>query len=324
MATSVLYAIARSKAIENKGLTADRLTRLMDCDKLSEMQKILLEMGYEGNDCFSMKENERNKIYEFLIEVSPNDKATNCFLLKNDYHNAKALTKAKYLHQEIDESILIKYAVEDTSKLKEYIYTDNYSYMTEYMSFAMENIDKAFVKGERDSKIIENELTKAMYKEILSLLKGLELKGIKDYFIDEINFINILTALRVREYKLGESAFLSQYIEGGIEKNIFLKVLESNNDGIYDIMKYTDYVDIIKFALEDLIQGGAFINFERETDNYTIKKMKEFKFGDSLLTFYGFIIGRFIEIKNVSIIATAIRSGVDRSQIKLRLRDLYV
>jgi V/A-type H+-transporting ATPase subunit C len=324
MATSVLYAIARSKAIENKGLTAERLTRLLDCNKLGEMQKILLEMGYEGNDCFFMIENERNRVFEFLLEVSPDDNATDCFLLKNEYHNAKALVKSKYLHQELDEKILIKNTITDILKLKEYILTDNYSYLSSYLSDALESIDKAFVKGERDSKVIESHLTKSMYQEILSKLKTQALSGIKQYFIDEINTINILTALRVKNYNLGENVFISQYIYGGLDLNYFIKILEAGNENIYDILKFTEYENLAKFALEDIMNGSSFINYEREVDNYMMNKLKVHRYSDNLLTFYGYIVGKFNEIKNVSIIATAIRSAVDKSLVKLRLRDLYV
>jgi V/A-type H+-transporting ATPase subunit C len=324
MATSVLYAIARTKAIENKGLTSEKLTRLLDCDKLSEMQKILLEMSYEGNECFLMIENERNKIFEFLTEVSPDDKATKCFILKNEYHNAKTIVKAKYLHQEVNDKILIKYGVTELSRLKEFIWTDNYSYLSVYLREALEEIDKTFVRGGHDAKVIENLLTKSMYKEILSLLKTHHLSGLKDYFIKEIDCLNILTALRIKNYNLGENALNSQFIEGGLDISYFTKILQSNIEGIYDILKFTDYAQISKFALEDLMGEGAFINFERESDNLLIRKLKEYKFGDDLLTFYGYIVGKLIEIKNVSVIATAIRSGVDKSQVKLRLRDLYV
>ena len=57
----------------------------------------------------------------------------------------------------------------------------------------------------------------------------------------------------------------------------------------------------------------------------TIALLKKYR-GDTshYMAFYGYVLARFYELKNVRIVCAGVKAGTDREQIKAKLRILYV
>lgn len=324
MSASALYAGARAKAWEARSLTPEVAARLLDCKREDETVKIMAELGYEGSGAEAMLKNETEKLYSFLIECSPDDEITACFLKKNDYHNAKALAKAKYSGGADCSFILIGHAAIEPKELKDYVFGDNYTFLPLPMKGALEAIDAEFARGERSPQFIDAELNKAMYSDITTLLEGKKREIAGRYFIAEIDLGNISAARRMANFGL-KAEVRRQYVPGGlISENDILRLAECRDEAVSEILAFTPYSGLAKYLQQAAFTGGALIAFERARDEYLLSLFKEVKYDiESADYFYGFIIKKLTEIKNLRLLS-ALAAGADKAEVKERLRDIYV
>ena len=110
---SLVYSNARVKAMENSFLTNEKIVRMAYSDSLEEGIKILLESSYgggiliEGNDYETLLQAEDRRISEFMLDAMPKGVGMESFLIKNDYHNLKAIVKGKYMRLESIDFMLM-------------------------------------------------------------------------------------------------------------------------------------------------------------------------------------------------------------------------
>ena len=103
--TDYAYASARIRAVENKLIDKSKLDRMIDSSNVQDAIKVLVEAGYgtstsDIQDIYayeSLIEEEMNKVYSLLEEISPSVEVFNFMRLQNDYHNAKVFLKAEFL-----------------------------------------------------------------------------------------------------------------------------------------------------------------------------------------------------------------------------------
>lgn len=324
MSASALYAGARAKAWQARSLTPEITSRLLECKRDEEIIKILAEMGYEGNSAEAMLKNETAKTYAFLTECSPDENITACFLKKNDYHNAKALAKAKYSGGSDCGHILNKYCEIEPKELKEYIFGDNYNFVPLPMKNALEAVDAEFARGQRSPQFIDAQLNKALYEDIMPLLEGKKREILKSYFTAEIDLENISAARRMASFGM-KTELKRQFIGGGvISENDLLRLSEAQSDAISEILAFSPYSGLSKYLQEAALSGGALVSFEREKDEYMLSLFQGVKYDmESIDFFYSFILKKLMEIKNLRLLS-ALASGADKAEVKERLRDIYV
>lgn len=70
-------------------------------------------------------------------------------LLKNDYHNAKVLIKAKYLRLSDVSDMILPDGLFDAEKMKADIFDDDYAAYPKYLAEALDAVDVAFANGNR-------------------------------------------------------------------------------------------------------------------------------------------------------------------------------
>ncbi|MDE6189497.1 MAG: V-type ATPase subunit [Clostridia bacterium] len=315
---SLVYSNARVKAMENSFLTNEKIVRMAHSDSLEEGVKILLESSYgggvviEGNDYETLLQAEDRRVSEFMLDAMPKGVGMESFLIKNDYHNLKALTKGKYMRLDSVEFMLMPKGMRAIEELKEKVLSDDYSGLSEFMSEALNEIDTARANGNASPRFIDQTLDKACYKEIMSSLKKVKNTSIKSYWQTNIDLSNISSYIRCQ--KIGANdIFKDGFLEGGLLERSFF-------DGdISDKIAYSPYS---KFA-ESIKQGDA-VAFEREWDNALIGIFKE-KRNDifTIAPIAGFYVAKKIEIKIVRMICILLKNDVDTQIIKARLRELY-
>ena len=91
---SIAYAIARTRAMEAKLLTTEKLRRMLDMTSAEQELRVLSESGYghgEQEDYEAMIRSELAGAVAYVRDVTPNEAATDAFLYKNDCHNLKVL-----------------------------------------------------------------------------------------------------------------------------------------------------------------------------------------------------------------------------------------
>lgn len=321
---SVIYANALVSAKMGEMLTSDKLQRLIDCTSSAEALKYLNECGLEGPSLDELFKKEYDGIYSFLYETAPVPGIRSAFLKRNDYLNAKTLVKCKYTRREAEPALLFPYGNIACDKLKEYILSDTYAFLPDYMRRALEEIDLAFSQGNRTGKTVDCLLTKAMYADILSEVKGYG--KMADAFSAEVDMCNLSMAYRVKKYALGESAVEREYINGGkISLEELKKVLSSSDEDALRSFGLSPYLDIIKYLSEESASSKAIAGYEKLCDNYFIALYKTYKSDISdYMMYFGYVYCRIAQLKNIRIICSMIKAGASKEAIRKEMRELYV
>lgn len=321
---SVIFANTGAYASFGSLLTTERYQRLLDCENTADLRKCLLEFSYEGGSIDEMFSNALNGIYGYLNENSPVEKVRLALVKKNDYHNAKVMAKCKYTRREITPDLLYPYGDVDTAKMQEWVLNDDYSLLPLPMGEALSEIDLRFSKGERTGKIIDELLTKAMYRDIFSTL-GWRYGELKGVFQAEVDFSNMSVALRARKNGLPESALSEEFIEGGKLDYAQVSALYSGTEEtLVNVLRDTPYREHAIAALKE-IEDDALVDYEREADDFIIDMLKPYKNENgNYMLFYGYVLARLYELKNVRIVCGGVKAGKPKDEIRAKLRKLYV
>lgn len=318
---SIVYSNARVKAMENSFLTNEKIVRMAYSDSLEEGFRVLLESSYGGGLVVDAKDydvllkTEDRRVSEFVLEAMPKGQGMETFVVKNDYHNLKALVKGKYMRLDDIDFMLMPKGSFDPKEIKDMVYADDYSALSDTQKAALLEIDSARANGNTSPRFIDLTLDKACYKEIISSLKKVKNKFMLAYWQTNIDMMNISCFVRACNAG-GKSLFDESFIEGGVlEKRFF----GGEKSAVLDKLAYTKYPQIAQ-PLKD----GDFVAFERIWDNTLLNIFKDER-NDifSVAPIAGFYVAKKIEIKIVRMICILLKNDVDKDVIKDRLRELY-
>ncbi len=329
MAGNLLYVNARIKSRENGLISPMQLSRLTDADTLADAYKILQECGYGAGlaiddyrsfeNLISAKEREATEFFkENLIEKTGLD----AVLLKNDYHNAKVLIKAKYLRLDDVADILMPDGNYSAADMKANIFDDEYDKYPKDMAEALDKVDVAFADGNRSPRFIDITLDKAMYKDMGARIRKYKQQVLVDWLTQTTDTANISAFVRCRRLGLDAEYFVEGFIEGGkLDKDLFVSLFDAGNDAVKDKMKYTDYGDLVALAFDE---DSGLVRFETAIDNRVVKLLKDNKYDMfSVAPILGFYFGQLTEIKAIKLTMSTIKNKLDKTLLKQRLRELY-
>ncbi len=269
---SLVYSNARVKAMENSFLTNEKIVRMAYSDSLEEGFRVLLESSYGGGlvvdakDYDALLQTEDARVSEFVLEAMPSGQGMESFVVKNDYHNLKAIVKGKYMRLDDVDFMLMPKGSFDPKEVKDMVYADDYSVLTDLQKTALLEIDSARANGNTSPRFIDLTLDKACYKEIMSSLKKVKNKFMPKYWQTNIDMMNI--SCFVRACNAGDKTLFDEsFIDGGkLEKRFFTGELS----GVLDKLAYTSYPQIA-----EALKTGDFVAFERIWDNTLLNIFKD-------------------------------------------------
>ena len=315
--------------MENTFLNQEKFNRLVYSESIDEALRVLAESNYgggtiaENGDYEKILRAEEDKVSAFMAESMPDNCGMESFLLKQDYHNAKALTKAKYMRLEDADFMLAPQGTVDIGLLKESVNSDNYSRLPDLMAKALSETDVARANGDKSPRTIDVTLDKACYADVLRVAKAGKQKTIIRYWTASIDFVNISTFIRSRREGEELRTFRKAFIEGGeIPLSTFESAYEATDEAVAEKFRYTAYGKTVYEAFSG--EDGAMVAFERAQDNYLLDIFKRDRTDIfSISPLAGFYVAKKQEIKVVRMILICIKNRVDTAQIKARLRDYY-
>ena len=315
MADNLLYVNARIKALENGLMSQLHVSRLIDAENVKDAFKILQECGFSEGvalDDYRSYENlvalKEKNVVDFFKENMLEKTGMDAVLLKNDYHNAKVLIKAKYLRLDDVKDMLMPAGLFDTDKMKADIFDDNYESYPSFMAEALDAIDVQFADGNRSPRFIDVTLDKAMFSDMYARISKCNQQALKDWLNLLIDTANVSAFLRCRKLHL--------------DKSVFDELYESSDDVVKDKAKLLISVgDLIDVALSD---ADGMVRFETAVDNKITKLFKDNKYDMfSVAPIVGYYFGRLTEIKAVKLIVSAVKNNLDKNLLRQRTRDLY-
>lgn len=328
-AGSLVYVNARIKVLENSLLNNMQLTRLMDASSLEDAFKILTESGYgAGTVVDSPYEYEKLLVaeekasIEFLRENAVPKYGLDAFLIMIDYHNAKAFMKAKYLKLEDTSNLVVGSGLIDSDILKDKIFSDNYDSFSDILRKALLFIDTEFANDNRSPRLIDVTLDKAMYEDIFQLLEKDNRKNtvVGKYFVAKADFSNISTFIRCKNLGLDEKFFISNFVKGGIELQVFTDIYDQSLEILKEKMSFYGYGEVVNKIFEE----HGLVKFETAVDDYLLNLFRVNR-NDmfSVSPIAGFYLAKQVEVKVVKLVITAVKNKLDKTLLKERLRDLY-
>lgn len=323
MSDKFIFQNARIKSMETKLLTTQHVQRFLDCDNSEELFKLLIEIGFgvrvgvDQSNFDSLFFAEEKNITDILREFNV-DEALDCFLKINDYHNVKALFKASIMVNE--NPVLMPDGLIDSGLIKDAISSAEVRDLPIFMQEAISSLLKLELEEKITPHTIDTYCDRALYQDVFITTRRSE-KITKQYFVQKIDFMNILSFLRCKKLKLDDKFYFEGFISGGeLSQEFFMSVYESPLDALKQNCKFTRYQNIVTTYVDSL----NLVNFEVEVDNQLLKMWKDNN-NDmfSVSPIVSYYLTKQTEIKVVKLIVAGIKNNVSPEIIRERMRELY-
>lgn len=326
MKQGLIFASARAKAKENNLFTEEKLHRMMEAKTLEDAVRVLAEANYGGGmnvtseNFYDVLTEEEKLATAFLKESAPKAMGIECFFMRNDYHNLKVLTKAKYSGIDEYEQMLLPDGNVTFTELKDKFENGKIKFFNAFMGEALASIEKAFETDALSPRKIDTEIDKAMFREINATLSGKDAdKYVKEYFSTLADTTNIGSMFRTITLGGDFRFFEENFVCGGeIDTDAFLAC------GI-DMAKFRKFVDGTKYRkMFESVDGADLSGFETAKDEYLLRIFSANK-GDmfSVAPVVGYYLGKLNEIKVIKVVLVCLKNQVKYEEMKKRVRALY-
>ena len=321
MSDAYLFENARVKSLETKLIVAQQLQRLLEATSKEDAFKLLVEFGIgggvnaEGLDFDTLFNAEEKNIASLMRELNISHDF-DAILLINDYHNLKACIKAFIMKKEAVG--LMGEGITSIESIKAGVSGDNKA-LRDGMVDALKLVEKNIGEENVNPRSIDVIVDKAMYKDIFELLEKGD-KLLREYFIEKVDYANILTFMRCKKLNLPLDFFKDSYIPGAkLGLDMFVDSYAFGVDDLRKQIKYTDYATIVDYMLEDNLVG-----YEVKVDNTLLQIFKAER--DDMFTsapVLGYYLGRQSDLKLMKLIVSGIKNKVPTELIRNRMRELY-
>jgi len=326
MQKDIVLINAGVKVKENTLLNGEKLKRLTDSAGFDEALEIINEYGYSNTagEYERVLREAKTEAAAFLRDVCLPGYGLECFLITNDYQNAKVFVKSKYAKNREGEVVASPSALESRgflhlAALRGGIKNVNYTAFSPELSGALIQIDDEFAKGKGSPGLISVVLDKAMYGEIFRMLKASRnAKEVAEYFRTKADFANIETFLRCKRFGLDAGFYRQCLVEGGkVKTRALSECYESNSLSL--LLTGTPYE---KFARTPY--SGDLTLFETGRDNFLLNIFRINRadlFSPAPVA--GYYLARLTEIKMLDIIMTAKKNVLEKGELDKRIREMY-
>ncbi len=325
------YAVGRVKVLEKRMLDANRIERIITADNIDEQLKILAETEYAPYlpNKFETSLNidiflgsHLSYLFQFLEEITDLPALINFFRAEYDFHNLKALLKAKTVQKNVD-TVLLDCGLVSIDRLKKILDNEKISdlpvYLQEPFGKALEDIEK-----EKNYFLIDNAIDKSMYKFLSEEAASLKCNYLNRLINVMIDGANLKSFIRSQEFSDRYNFLKEVIIDGGeLKGDELLRLGAKTSEDVASYLSRSRYNEISQlFVGED---DSEIKYFDRILDNILINEAAPARYLSSgLEPVAGYLIGKKIEIKNLRLLLVGKLNNLPPVEIKDYLRDLYV
>ena len=319
---NTIYANARASALWNGLLGKERLLRMAESDGVEEAVKILSEVNFGGeaetdsaSDFEPRIRSEEEKLADFVRETSPTAALRTFLLAEYDFHNAEALLRAKFLRKDAKEMTGISGEI-DRERLEDRISGEDYRGLPEKLRKALEEGERLFLSEQADGRSVGTVFRRGLYDTLREASEGDRL--LAKLFSARADAANIGMALRARNVALARE----MAVAGGSLREADLRYLcEESPEAIRAKYRFTAVSGLVGRALDALADGKPLTAFETESADVPVRVLEKSRYdAGGALPFVRYCFEKRAECANVRLILTGIRSGLDRADLKGRMR----
>ena len=311
-------------AVKENSLLKDKI--LTFCEMSAESAfRALGETGFLKNtDVTSVFEYEKvlqadeKDIDEFAREYAPNNAISTYFFAPRDFHNAKALLKAKYLNTEADK-MLAPEGLLSLETLKNVVDGEKaegvYPELIAAVNSAVELFEKdgESTSGAEVGRIFEQSL----YTCLLTACRHNFL--LKKLLVQKVDMTNIPITMRANPPEYAANNVLSG---GKIPVDKLLLLFSENEEKAERALDNTYLEKFWKECCKTRKTGLPFMKTEKSVSSLEIDFLSEHKYElKRSQPFMYYIFRRRIENENVRIVLSCLLAGLSADEIKARLRN---
>ena len=327
--TDYLEISARIKAMENSLLTRERMELLLGAHSDEEAARILQECGYPAFSADRPEEMDaalsaaREATLEDLGAGVPDSRYLDIFKLKYDYHNAKAILKARAVGTDPD-SMLMDLGRVPVGELKEAVASGDDVNLPAKLAAAIAEAGDV-LDTTRDPQLSDMVLDRWYYRDMMAEAEDTGSDFLAGYVRISIDAAN-LRAL-VRTLRMGKNADFLQGVlfeHGDLAVESLLEIAAAGGSGLAELYASTD----LKAAAEsgaEALSGGPLTEFEKRCDDAVsdyLSGAQFVPFGEAPLV--GYLAARETEYTNLRILLMGKKAGLAPEIIRSRLRESYV
>ncbi|MEG2420442.1 MAG: V-type ATPase subunit [Oscillospiraceae bacterium] len=323
-----LSVSARIHAMENRLLTKERTERMLEARSAGEAAKVLSECGYRELEELTpggiegMLDAARLDLFRDLQKAAPNPLLVEAFSMKYDYHNAKALVKARAMGLSAD-ALLIDAGRYPAKSLQEEFHKDDLRSVGE--TFRKAVTDAAAILAQTgDPQKADFLLDRAYFAELLETAGAFGDPFLLGYVTLSIDTANLRAA--VRSARMGRDGdFLKKVlIPGG---SVDTETLTGAISGSGDLAGAVGHGPLENAAIAGghALEGGSLTEFERLCDDAVMAYLasaKRVAFGPAPLI--GYLYAREAEFTAIRVILSGRLAGLESDVLRERLRVSYV
>lgn len=323
--TDYLVISARIRAMEAGLLTRERMEQILAARSDDEVVKFLQDSGYPA---MSLKNPEamdaaistaREETLQDLGDSVPDRRYLDVFKLKYDYHNVKAILKARAMSIDPDHMIMDLGRV-PAEELKEALNSGDTSQLPPLLASGAQEA-KEVLETTRDPQLSDIVLDRWRYRDEIKSAEKTGSAFLLGYVRSCIDAVNLRTL--VRTIRMGKSAaFLDGVLFSGgtVGESEILAVANNNGGGLAELYAATQLKDAAE-AGAAVLHEGALTEFEKLCDdavaNY-LEGARMVAFGEAPLI--GYLAARETEYTNLRILLMGRSAGLSSDVIRARLR----
>lgn len=310
-------------AVKENGLLKDKIFSLTEMSAESAF-RALSESGFVKNtdvgsvfDYELILQSDEADIDGFIREYAPNNAIKTYFFAMRDFHNAKAILKAKYLNTSADK-MLAPEGIFDLETLNKVVEGEEikgvYPELLEGVKLAAELFEKdgANTSGAEVGKIFEQK----MYACLLSACKHNLL--LKKLLVKKVDMTNILIAMRSNTPEYASNNLLSG---GKIPESKLLLLFSEDEEQAEKALDGTYLEKYWKECFKTRKTGLPFMSAEKKIADIEIDFLSEHKYElKRSQPFMYYVFRRRAENENVRIVLSCLLAGMPADDIRGRLR----
>jgi V/A-type H+-transporting ATPase subunit C len=326
------YSVARINALSTKLLDKEFASRILAAEPeeiLNILRETALAESFTGIEKpFEVEiglRKDLRKAYDLYESVCPNKKASQLFRYRHDYHNLKAMLKAKIRAIPHDEFLLDLCTV-DADKLAAAVSESTYRLVPDHLRDAAV---EAIAEHDRTGSMAAISYTcdRLMWQYIMQKARETREKIVVELFREYVNLANLKSFFRFREFSDDAEVFKRHFIpEGSYSLDFFLHYMDEELGLFLDHLAKTRYEqEIVTQGLRAWPEEKSFWRLEKASDNFLLRHFSSMRhqfFSIAPLIYY--LLRKIAETRLIRTVIRCKAIGMPRAMIEDRLRYIYV
>ncbi len=272
------FAVGLVRALEVKLFNQQTVNRLLDAKDIPTLKRELGETEYHdllssGRDFETELQRGLKRTYELITAIAPEPDLIILLRLKYDFHNIKALYKARMLGESA-EAALSDLGLIDKNLLLQITEDDNYEQLPSGLNRpVIEAVTK--LGSSPTGSSVDMAFDGVMYDFLYHKAEKAESLFLKILFQQQIDLINLKSWLRIKKREGNKKILLAALLDHGlIEKGRWLDLYELAVADLPAKLAHTPYARLISEGISRYQQQGSLSVLQRLIDSYMLGYME--------------------------------------------------